>query len=507
MRKLPLLVALAAPLMAQTIDGDVVDAVTGKPVAGVYIATPGMKLATPVFTGADGHFRLNLGSGRLWGIHFQRSGYLGRQRRLPTQLTGSANMRVELTPQAVISGTVLDADGLPVEGACVQALRYRMVEGRRQLANGQMQNETCETNERGEYRVFGLAAGRYYLWVDDAGKWDERYSGQFRGGTREPDERTAVEVKAGQEAANVDCTLARVEGVRVSGQLATNSGREAIVALEPVERWLGRRHATSYSRAGAFTLRHVLPGRYRLTATTGNSIQPKPADLVDTQMLEVGTTDVSGISLNLRPQEAVNLAGTLEMEEGGEAPATEIRLSAHIGSLRRTAVSEGGKFTLPGVPPGRHNLEILPAGGYNAVPRDAIPITMDVRLGAVSGYHNMLKVEPGGATDLHITLAGKRARLTGTLRDAAGAPAAYAMLCLRRKGALRHFLALTDGQGNFTWSGPAGDFELLAAPEADEENTPLTDPDFLTGKWGSFPALHLEAGENPAVDLRPRATR
>src|SRR5262245_19116414 len=66
---------------------------------------------------------------------------------------------VKLTPRAVITGRVLDEDGEPVTFAQVQTLRYRYNQGRKQL----MPMGGTGTNDLGEYRIFGLAPGKYYL--------------------------------------------------------------------------------------------------------------------------------------------------------------------------------------------------------------------------------------------------------------------------------------------------------------------------------------------------------
>src|SRR5207248_1961743 len=64
-----------------------------------------------------------------------------------------------LTPQAVITGRVLDEDGEPVAYVQVQSLRYRYNQGRKQL----MPFGGASTNDLGEYRIFSLPPGRYYL--------------------------------------------------------------------------------------------------------------------------------------------------------------------------------------------------------------------------------------------------------------------------------------------------------------------------------------------------------
>src|SRR6185503_1926865 len=68
-------------------------------------------------------------------------------------------IQLKLTPQGVIIGRVYDQDGDPVENAQVQVMRYTYPRGGRQLSTV----GTGSTNDLGEYRVAGLAPGRYYV--------------------------------------------------------------------------------------------------------------------------------------------------------------------------------------------------------------------------------------------------------------------------------------------------------------------------------------------------------
>ena len=65
----------------------------------------------------------------------------------------------KLTPHGVVSGRIVDEDGGPVARASVQAQSYRRIDGRKQL----VPSGAAGTNDLGEYRIFGLAPGKYYL--------------------------------------------------------------------------------------------------------------------------------------------------------------------------------------------------------------------------------------------------------------------------------------------------------------------------------------------------------
>jgi len=69
------------------------------------------------------------------------------------------NLRIGMMSAGVISGRLLDRDGEPASNLTVQALRYAYQNGRRILDVVQ----TTQTNDLGEYRLFWLAPGRYYV--------------------------------------------------------------------------------------------------------------------------------------------------------------------------------------------------------------------------------------------------------------------------------------------------------------------------------------------------------
>jgi hypothetical protein len=71
----------------------------------------------------------------------------------------ASNIRVSMTPSATISGRIVDADGDPVADARVNALRVAYQGGERMLLSAR----AALTDDRGEYRIFGLPPGQYYV--------------------------------------------------------------------------------------------------------------------------------------------------------------------------------------------------------------------------------------------------------------------------------------------------------------------------------------------------------
>ncbi|HET9129948.1 MAG TPA: carboxypeptidase-like regulatory domain-containing protein, partial [Terriglobia bacterium] len=113
-----------------------------------------------VTTEDDGRFSFsNVEPGHYWLIVMRR-GYA----RPPLAITITAGRKVEdiqlnMTPAGSISGNVFDSEGHPVANVEVQAMKASYPEGRRKLAALQ----SVRTNDLGEYRLFGLSPGRYYV--------------------------------------------------------------------------------------------------------------------------------------------------------------------------------------------------------------------------------------------------------------------------------------------------------------------------------------------------------
>src|SRR6185436_18874877 len=83
-----------------------------------------------------------------------------------------------LTPAATISGRVMDANGEPLTGDTVQALRSTFdATGKRTL----QATSSARTNDLGEYRLYWINPGRYFVSANAAKSGLEMLSGQLSG--------------------------------------------------------------------------------------------------------------------------------------------------------------------------------------------------------------------------------------------------------------------------------------------------------------------------------------
>jgi Carboxypeptidase regulatory-like domain len=136
---------------------------------------------------------------------------------------------LKLTPHGVITGRIVDEDGDPVVLGSVQALTYRRIRGRKQL----VPSDSATTNDLGEYPMFGLAPGRYYMsatYIQDV----NRPALRARSATPPPDEgyaptyypsgidiamATVVEITPGAELRDMNIALSKTHTVCLRGHV------------------------------------------------------------------------------------------------------------------------------------------------------------------------------------------------------------------------------------------------------------------------------------------------
>jgi hypothetical protein len=166
-----------APALAGTgsIEGTVLKFGSTEPIAGATISLQRLSgaggMPTLIQSGPDGRFAYsNLAAGTFRLVALRAEGFVvaeygqttfnGRGRPVPLadgqKLT---NVTLPMMPTGSISGRILDRDGEPLGRAQVQALQATYREGRRILKIIQ----SVQTNDIGEYRLFWLPPGPYYI--------------------------------------------------------------------------------------------------------------------------------------------------------------------------------------------------------------------------------------------------------------------------------------------------------------------------------------------------------
>ena len=140
----------------RTVSGQVVDSVTGQPVAGALVQSGA---ASGVLTDREGQFEFPASDISMSGNLATKPGYFAEQGRT-IDLSGRGQpIILKLIPEAIVFGKVLDQNGQPLQGLRVQLKMLQIRDGLRHWE----QRDSAVTNVEGEYRFFELEAGKYSL--------------------------------------------------------------------------------------------------------------------------------------------------------------------------------------------------------------------------------------------------------------------------------------------------------------------------------------------------------
>ena len=536
-----------------TLEGQVVAAGTGAPLrkARVLLSKAEAR-GQPVLavTDADGRFLFSdIEPGR-YRLSAYRNGYVNQQfrelgpNRRGTMLALAPGQHLDdlvfkLVRQAVISGRVYDEEGEPVVRAQVMVSRYRYVDGERQLGG----EGFGSTNDLGEYRVFGLAPGSYYVSATyqdnfssfarfqrrgggDAGRSgvQEGYVPTYYPGVNDPDRAAPLDLRAGDELSSVDFTLLPTRTVSVRGRVVNSVSSEArsrmMVFLLPRGSGAGRnrlrKRAVVDDKDGTFEVRGVAPGSYVVSAIYFDGREQYGAR----QPVEVESSDVEGITLVIGP--GVDVAGRVSVEgaaaaadpgpagAGEQAGESLVMTNVHvalqgferfpmIGSSSTARLKADGSFHIEKVLQARYNVNVfsLPRDYYLKSARvggeDVLEEGLDLSLGP-----------PSGPLEITISAAGGRidgAVLTEEDKAFGGATVVLVPEGRRREESRYYKTTTTDQNGGFTLRGiPPGDYKLFAWEEI--ERGAYQDSAFLRRYEEQGELVEVEEGSRLSVRLK-----
>jgi hypothetical protein len=339
------------------INGQVVDAATGKPIGAAIVTISGSGISTQVMavtgrgvvgaatslsiprilTGSDGRFTFRDLSAGSFSVTAIKSGYAegayGRRRPggppqqiVLTDAQRSADVSVRVWKNASIAGTVTDESGEPVVSVQVRALARSLVSGRRRFTPS---GGGASTDDRGMYRFSNLMPGEYMV-IASPPSISTRLStlADIGRGGRGVGELAFVVAGAGMQG-----------GIQVGDALLT-LGRGTAIPPPPA----GDRqpiypttfHPSAYLPAQASTVT-LASGEERLG--------------VDVQLQPAATSRVSGI-LSSPAGPAAMMAVRLFLQGGDEIPSSDF-----LGAFSFSDAA--GAFTFPAVTPGQYVLSVV----------------------------------------------------------------------------------------------------------------------------------------------------
>jgi protocatechuate 3,4-dioxygenase beta subunit len=263
------------------------------------------------------------------------------------------NMDFSLTRGAVITGKVTDDKDRPVIAAPVNVYTLNVYGYRRSPNIPKSRYVRWETDDRGVYRIFGLEAGRYMVAAgfDSAGGSTGGYRITFHPDAVDEEKARVVEVRSGDEAANVDIKVAApVKGYFVTGRvLDADSGEPVPGVMVTYVGGSGVRTGRPVTNAlGEFRFENMTPDSYRAHIVNVNQQGRGAPTFGEEIKFEVVDSDLSG--LEFRMSRGATISGAVAIEGSNDpslrAKLAQVSLFVQSGSRTMFSLSPGGNGTI-----------------------------------------------------------------------------------------------------------------------------------------------------------------
>jgi hypothetical protein len=407
----------------------------------------------------------------------------------------TAHADIFMTPTAVIRGRVRDVSGQFASNIPVEALTIRYSSGLPSLPT-LVAAARRSTDDRGEYRLFGIPPGDYYIGATPrplsataAVTGGDRSAKTFHPAAVDVSRARKITIHGGEDFQNVDIAIQAQETFKITGTVGTTlaavappstaQGAFAVIAqnqnatiqmmLAPRDRTKpdvgGSRGVTvpvPSSGVGTFEIPNVMPGSYDLLALFNtNSALPAIARTV----VDVRNENVSGLALTIRPAGA-QIRGSITVDGNVPRPGTQIVFTpadvlGRLGMAMPARTEDDGSFMISGVPDGRFRLP------FNAVSLAQDFYVDDVRQGGVSVFDSGFEARGADSDPIQVLIKSGSGSLDGTLQDASGRLLRDGVIALvpatRRENEALYHSSRSDSTGNFSIRGiTPGDYKLFA---------------------------------------------
>jgi protocatechuate 3,4-dioxygenase beta subunit len=482
---------------------------------------------TSVITDMGGRFELKgIEPGR-YRLKVSRTGFVTQEYGQKTPNDPGAEIRLlpgqnlrdllfRLIPWGVVSGRVLDEEGEPIPWAQVSALREVYSSGKRKLSPEAL----VPTNDLGEYRLFGLKPGRYFIsarfkpgqHVVGRGEVGEDVNDDSRPelmpvyyrNSPEPERASTIALKAGEEISSVEILLRPVTTYRVRGRVynmvaGRRSNTGATIQLEQrdgnVPSVFSDPKFTFEKADGSFEIASVLPGSYTLSAywfEDGRRYQAR-------QSLEVGNADLEGANLVIVPGMQIN--GRIVWDGKPSMDRDELLVSIAPADSRMSfnafARVLGNFFVLKDVFEGTYRLSVSGQSKDSYV--------KSIRYASNDALEGGFTVGRGTQSSLEITLSSRGARVQGAVTDEDKLPVTGVWVVLVPDEAHRDQSRLyqkvaTDQYGHYLLRGIApGDYKIFCWDQV--EVGAWEDPEFLKAYEDRGQKISVEDADVKTTDV------
>jgi hypothetical protein len=239
------------------------------------------------------------------------------------------NVTINLVKGGVITGRVTDAYGKPMVGVGVKAVKVRDLEGGQKYPGDSADWNTRLTDDRGVYRLYGLAPGVYVVGAssDQSGLYGGFYPGRevmTWHPSSPPATAKEIVVRSGEQVTGADIRHREERGHTISGTIISElaSERANIMLVSGAGRQLigmTRPYATK-----GFEMFGVPDGEYEMIAFRTIRLESYFASSTPSRVVVKGA-DVSGVELKMAPP--ASISGLVKIEASSLGAVDGVRNS------------------------------------------------------------------------------------------------------------------------------------------------------------------------------------
>ncbi|HXU39504.1 MAG TPA: carboxypeptidase regulatory-like domain-containing protein [Blastocatellia bacterium] len=373
-------------------------------------------LFSPVISDADGKFEISGLRPGAYTMSATAPGYVLSDQDSKTFYRPGDTVTLTLVKGGVITGKVTNSSGDPLVGATVRAIRVKGTDDKPQRAASGIMGQMTEamsvllgpykTDDRGIYRIYGLAPGTYQIAAGGRGSQGFSMGGSnaFDGDapTYYPsstlDTAGEVSVVAGAEVTNIDIRYRNNRGYSVSGSVTVATGttvQGTSVFLARASNGIveGTTTILSGRNENKFAFESLLEGEYVIYAMGGAGNLALGAEgmsmsISESHRVTVRGADVTGVQLTLEPLGSIAGRAVLESlqdpkqkaecKDARPVPLEGIVLSARdqrkpsvadpftstLAEFKNTTPNDKGEFVISLLRPGLQHLDFQLPGEH-----------------------------------------------------------------------------------------------------------------------------------------------
>lgn len=515
------------------IRGHVFDAGSGRPLrkAQVRAISPELRENRAATTDANGAYEIkDLAAGR-YQLNASKGSFVqlqyGQLRPFepgkPLEVANAQTVEkvdFSLPRGGIITGRILDEFGDPTSDVQVLAMRYQYIQGRRQLSPA---GRPAMTNDIGEYRVFALPPGQYFLSatlrslnpLDAASDDRSGYAPTYYPNAVNITEAQRLTIGVGQMLSDINLALSPTRLARITGSAVDSDGKPlagATVIMIQVAGAAAMAVAGGQVRPdGSFSVANVSPGDYTVRAISNTGGLLSQAGELVQAMVTVAGEDIAG--LRLTGVKSSTVTGRVILPQAPQAATS----GPSVASLQLLALSstpdllnvpstarvgDDSTFEMK-VQPGNHLFRMNPSAGFANTRIKA------VRLNGADVTDSGIDFRPNeDVSGLEVELTTQLSDLSGSVSNARGESVKdYTVVVFARDrqrwGFASRYLSggRPDQDGKYrVRSLPAGEYYAIALDYV--EQGAGTDPEFLERARDRATEFSMNDGETKTLDLK-----